>query len=281
MGNNINAATVSELNKLKISIRAELDNANSLAQQAVEKYIAAGIHLRQARSLMPGDKEFGQWRKKEFPDLSASWAGNLMRVSERFATSKLATLLPVSSLVELLPASEAIEMAVQEEAEAGNVPSVRDIRGRVSEATVPATSGPTSGASAEEGGEWLPASEEAEEATRETKIITPPEQDVVFSNAINRPPPVLTLEERAERRMKSPLPVRLDECKDPDDQIEALILFGLCPFTEFMPNNETVAILYEHYYEEAKGDRGWRQKIILAYKAILGEENEQEAEDSF
>lgn len=116
----------SQLESLAITINAEWENANSLAKQALEKYIMVGTHLLEARSMFPGDKEFGQWANEQLPEIQKRWRSSLMSVARKFApilseedssgqpaARNLLTMLPVSTLNELVPASdETIERVV-------------------------------------------------------------------------------------------------------------------------------------------------------------------------
>lgn len=118
------------LRDVAVEINSEYAYGLSMAQKATETMLNVGRMLLKAREKFPGDKEFGQWRKK-YIDFSGSHVSRLMAVAREFGEVQDSYLLPISTLAELLPASTKLKDEVIANAKMGEKPSVRNVRKKV------------------------------------------------------------------------------------------------------------------------------------------------------
>jgi hypothetical protein len=94
------------LNSLMSKSERTLDDvANDVRKNltgAVEHIIKAGKHLQEGRGMHDGDREFGRWCQKEFPDLKHGTRNNMMQLAKRFGASQNFNYqTPISVLYEL------------------------------------------------------------------------------------------------------------------------------------------------------------------------------------
>jgi hypothetical protein len=97
----------------RASIRTLDDVADDVREHlsgAVESVIKAGQGLQEGRGMHDGDREFGRWCDKEFPDLTPKMRERMMQVGRRFATTNLSDNIKISVLYELAAPSVADEL---------------------------------------------------------------------------------------------------------------------------------------------------------------------------
>lgn len=105
-------------------------DGNNHAEKAVAEYLKVGDCLNLARSYFEGDRQFGEFRAKAMPNISAKWAGDLMRIAARFEVEKLPNM-KISVLKEIATASDEVVSEVLERAETDNPVTVKEARAKV------------------------------------------------------------------------------------------------------------------------------------------------------
>ncbi len=263
----VNAEETSRLNQLRISIEAELMNANSLAQQALEKYLAVGLHLREARLMFPGDKEFGAWRKDAVPGIGSKWANDLMLVAEKFADrlltqspdadSQALRQLPVSTLRQLVPADDRTISDVAAEVREGTLITKSDARARArgsGPAPEPAAA-PPRGSGRPAGGSPAPDAPAAARGLSAVlgKMAAPPVEDDSITNRVGR-----VLDLPTDSRIK-----RAAEFED----LAPYIILGINPFCDGIPMNRE--LLCRHAELLMDDEKRHEKTIAAAHKAVV------------
>ncbi len=196
------------LQTMAVEINSEYAYGLSMAQKATETMLNVGRLLLKAREKFPGDKEFGQWRKK-YIDFSGSHVSRLMGVAREFGEVQDSYLLPISTLAELLPASTKLKDEVIANAKMGDKPSVRNVRKKVQEETKsdPAPIG---------------------------KVVPAPAPKP--ANQTEEPPP-----NPFDDEIRKPFLERLKKDND------SFVIFGMTPAFDGTYNEEVVEALYIHW----------------------------------
>lgn len=215
--------------------------ANQAAEKAIMYYLKTGKALLEARTIFPGDNEYGKWRK-ENTTISSGWAAKLIRVAETYGDKPPAGI-PVSTLAELTYLSESKRKELEERE---NPPSVREVKTAAKEERAEQIHTPTP-------------------TVPDSPIETMPR---AMRERIERENPTLSLEQKAQNEIDQVIQTRAIVFAKSEQTLEdAFILFGLPPFCEGFPNPETVAVIYTGYcdlYEE-HGD-----VLNAAYGIIMG-----------
>jgi len=242
------------LKSLAVTIKKELINADALAVQATEKYMAVGLHLLEARSLFPGDLEFGRWRQETIPDMKTNWAGRLMQIAsdDRIMgpDQKLLTGVAdmgISVLAELVSApDDVLEKVIDKTVKSGKAPTVSDVRAEKKTA------------------------KEDKEADKTTPVTVTPDGKKVDSG-IGRNKPEnkkrLSLEEQAQEAIDKPFLDRLMAYRPDIDAIipsDPLIVFGMISqFTDVSPNMNDLQDWYTFLLVNYDGQMNEGDKLKL------------------
>lgn len=248
------------LDELKVEINAGYANGLSLAQRATEQMIEVGKLLLDAREKFKGDKEFGNWRKKNV-EFSATNASRLMAVAREFGEVQDAYLLPLSTLSELLPASARLKDEVITETKEGSGPSVRETRRRVQEERnshqgVPIKDTPPPEPEVLDSAQQLadtaadkkePSDEEpidaefaeVEESGKNVEWVSPSASKPKVVEKIGDPEQSLV--DRITAEISHDFLGRLRVSND------SFIIFGLSPLFDGSINREVISVLYDHY----------------------------------
>lgn len=131
----VGAADLGRLTKIGSEINEVFDKG---LRDHARMQINIGRLLNDARVLIPGDRQFGQWREANTPINNKSSANKLMnlarQVGEGRITQTMIDGLPLSSLKELLTAPESVLGEITERLEAGETPTRDEIRQTTREA---------------------------------------------------------------------------------------------------------------------------------------------------
>lgn len=233
------AKKTDELEDRWIVARAAYDQANSLAVQAVNKYVEVGLHLVGLREQYPGDLEFGRARAHYMPDMSKSWASRLMKVARdpRLHTKELEKL-SISHLVELSSKDDDHVARVEEAVSEGSVPSVRSLRDGPEPGPATPIATPDSapeddppepaGRGPEDPGETPDGQKRAGWAKDGARELT---QEDMIADILQRP-----VEERIRWVEENPL-------GSPD----YWIVLGLNPFFDILPHMDLVEVVADYW----------------------------------
>ena len=234
-----------------------LFHANQIADQAVVAYVKVGTTLLALRELYPGDKEFGQARKKEMPNLSAKWAGDLMRVARNSEVQGIPHI-GISVMKELAGADSEVIEAVKEAASSGQPPTVKEVRAMVrapdtpdtaSDPASPPVPAPSPPVRRETPDVHSGSPATATGATGEASKGEPHK----WNNRVGAEPPpvkVLSPEESEAAALELPFEERFGATES------ALVTLGLSQFCDNLPCEESIIALIEHYcraYPDYKG----------------------------
>lgn len=135
----VDGAGIAKLTKLATEINKVMDETATTVAKA---QIKVGRLLNEARALIPGDLQFGQWREKNTPITNKSTANKLMNLAKQIGegriTQELLDALPMSTLKELISAPDSvvastIRMVVEEE----KTPTREEVREMAKEAKEP------------------------------------------------------------------------------------------------------------------------------------------------
>ena len=223
-----------------------------LAQKATQEMIKCGEYLLIARKKFRGDKEFGQWRKKNI-DFSQSHCARLMAVSKEFGSNEDAQMLPISTLSELLPAPPEVKEAVIEKVKSGEKVTRQDVK------EMKNTARPQEGCN-DLVDEPVPV---AEKPVRQDKT-TAPAKEIDFIA-------------KTQAKLEQPFLERLaeNEVRGADDaQFNAFIIFGLPPYGEGIPSKDAIEGLHDYYIYKLDasgsvlGDDGLH-KLESAYNILM------------
>lgn len=214
-----------ELSDLADLINRAWENAEALAQRTVETYVMVGQYLLQARGQFPGDRQFGQWRKDQLPQISKEWSSRLMAVARKWGTDpNTVPQLPVSALAELVYAPDEVVEKVVEATEDGNKPTVKEIRKMVKDSKEPEPPADT------------PKVRSFAEVVEDSQSSTKPIQ-----------PAALSLEDEEEHILALDFKDRLAKHKS----VSPWVVIGLSQFMENLPSRETIDTLIGHYSVKA------------------------------
>jgi hypothetical protein len=219
-------------------IRTKYREGMALAKKSVTYMITVGRYLQEARDLIDGDKEFGQWRKDAIPEISSRLATNLMGVYRRFGDRDVN--LSFSAMTELLPApDDVIEEVVQESA--NNPLTVAEIRDKVKAAK-----------KAKE--------QPAKKAKEQPKDYAEPK--LTMNRVGVEEKKEVSLVDETQDIVNLPVEQRVKRSKD------AYVIFGLSPFIEGQHNIDNIELIYREISKKQSGKT--LEAIQIAYHEITG-----------
>ena len=267
---NVPSASLSKLTKLSTEINEVFDKG---LRDHVRMQINVGRLLIDARELIPGDRQFGQWREANTPIGNKSTANKLMnlarQVGEGRITQTMIDGLPLSSLKELLTAPESVLGEVTERLESGEVPTRDDIRQSSSEAKA---------------GSQLEASDDASDAPPAPTLQSDPGTSPVASEELRTPaaqpqakgpiapagPPRITPASQIPLILAKTLIERvrhMDTDKPPYDGCKpeewAWLVLGLDPLPAYNPSPEAVNVLAQHWTSQVEAANPHDVDVLL------------------
>ena len=123
----VDALSLQILAALATDINKCIDSTQKVVAKA---QIKLGTYLNEARKLIPGDKEFGEWRATNTEIKSRQTASDLMAVARNFSNApKLLKAMNYSQLVELVSADPKLIASIEAGVESGDKPpTVKEIR---------------------------------------------------------------------------------------------------------------------------------------------------------
>lgn len=262
---NVEGASLAKLTRLSTEINEVFDKG---LRDHVRMQISIGRLLNDARELIPGDRQFGQWREANTPINNKSSANKLMnlarQVGEGRITQTMIDGLPLSSLKELLTAPESVLGEVTERLEAGETPTRDDIRQTAAEAKNGSEpDGPPGDTSASDDRQGDPDDDAAPEGSGESRTPTPAPQTKGPTTPAGPPritpasqiPVILAMTPVARIRHMDTDKPPYDGCK-PEEW--AWLVLGLDPNPAYYPASGVVECLYDLYvnavYQQADED---------------------------
>lgn len=137
----VDAAGIAKLTKISAEINEITDKTATVLAKA---QINVGRLLLDARALIPGDLQFGQWREKNTAITNKTTANKLMnlakQVGEGRITQDLLDGLPMSTLKELISAPDSVVSHIRMLLKEDEVPVTRDtVRDAIKESKEPLT----------------------------------------------------------------------------------------------------------------------------------------------
>lgn len=125
----VDAAGIAKLTKIATEINDTFDKA---ARDFARTQINLGRLLNDARALIPGDQQFGQWREKNTPITNKSTANKLMNLAKQVGdgriTQEMVNELPLSTLKELISAPDTVLVHVRDKLREGETVNRQEIR---------------------------------------------------------------------------------------------------------------------------------------------------------
>lgn len=126
----VDAAGIAKLTKIQTEISDAFDKG---AREYAKMQINIGRLLNDARALIPGDQQFGQWRAENTPITNKSTANKLMNLAKQVGdgriTQQMVDELPLSNLKELLAAPDHVITHIRDTLrDGGELPTRDEIR---------------------------------------------------------------------------------------------------------------------------------------------------------
>ena len=123
----VDALSLQMLDALATDINKCIDSTQKVVAKAQLKL---GSLLNEARLMIPGDKEFGEWRATKTEIKSRQTASDLMAVARKFSNApKLLKAMNYSQLVELISADPKLVAEIEADVDkGGKPPTVKEIR---------------------------------------------------------------------------------------------------------------------------------------------------------
>lgn len=265
----VDGAAMARLTKISAEINEKVDAGT---RELAKLQINIGKLLNEARELIPGDRQFGQWREQNTPITNKSTANKLMNLARQIGDGRITTALvdslPLSTLKELISAPDSVVEAVGSSVESGEVPTRGDVREAVRQARE-ATEGGGGGSAGEGDGEapglGLPevTYEEPKPAPKAPKApAQPPKNGPALSDVAED---ILAMDHEARI-------LKLDPTGEPPYQgctreEWAWLVFGLDPTPAYFPNPEIVDILEDALIEGTSTCRESERVAELIRKA--------------
>lgn len=288
------AAGITRLGEISAEIGARVDAG---AREFARVQIHLGRLLLQARELIPGDRQFGQWREQHTPITSRSSASKLMSLARQVGdgriTATMIETLPLSTLKELISAPDAVLGQVADAIEEGDKVTRREVREMVAE-----VSGPSGGGREAEGdiselrvepvGRIVSIDEGEAEETPEEPVNTWRAPD----NAERLPLPVVAapslgawarwveqvLSKSAGERLLFLLPEKNNVPSGVKKLEWAWLVFGLDPTPAYLPSPGLPSILEDAYIQVASTMRE-RDEIEAMLTEAVGAIRKEMAEE--
>lgn len=243
---NIDAAALNRLSEIGKTID---ETVNDTVISVARGKLKVGKLLREARALIPGDKQFGQWRKQFTLVKSKQAAHNLMQIAEKFGSApELVASVSMSVLQELVTADQSTVQWVKEQVAEDKPPTVKAVREQKA-----------------------PKPKKTLEEYNDTKkvltgAVLPKSKSVVTPDLLN---------ERAQlvaRRVSDRVDAlvtrhRYDKSKGMDRIQQSYLMFGLCPEPSVPINMQTVEILLDALTNDL--DDAGAKTLSQAYDVII------------
>lgn len=125
----VDAVGIAKLGKLATEINSVVD---ATAKTFAKAQINVGRLLNEARLLIPGDLQFGQWRAANTPITNKSTANKLMNLAKQVGdgriTQDIIDELPMSTLKELISAPDSVLDHVRSQLRDDKTPTREEIR---------------------------------------------------------------------------------------------------------------------------------------------------------
>lgn len=240
----VDGAGIARLTKISTEINQQFEEG---AKEFAKLQIKLGRLLNDARALIPGDRQFGQWREQYTPITNKSTANKLMnlakQVGEGRITQQMIDELPISTLKELISAPDHVVTHVRDRLREEDAPAVtrQEIRELTQqekdEEDEPALS-PADGVNVNP-----PAPKDARPTTPPKAPPAPGQAPRVHLNDVAESIINMTLVDRL-RHLDSKGKPPYDGCKP---QEWAWLVFGLDPIPAYNPNWLAVESLAKQY----------------------------------
>lgn len=236
----VDAAGIAKLTKISTEINKVVEDTVSAVTKA---QIRIGRLLNEARALIPGDLQFGQWREANTSINNKSTANKLMNLAKQVGdgriTNDLVEALPISTLKELMVAPDNVITAIREQLKEDpeNIPTREDVREQVKEEKKSSSNGSGS-----------PATHSAPAAP--VKAPPPAPQEIISVRVI------------VDKIIAKPLKERLKHLDPKGDApfkgckpVEwAFLVFGMDPDPASLPNPQVIDILHEAFMDLVNDD---------------------------
>jgi hypothetical protein len=125
----VDAAGIAKLTRISTEITDTFDKA---ARDFARTQINLGRLLNEARAIIPGDQQFGQWREKNTPINNKSTANKLMNLAKQVGdgriTQEMVNELPLSTLKELISAPDTVLVHVRDKLREGEPVGRQEVR---------------------------------------------------------------------------------------------------------------------------------------------------------
>lgn len=272
----VDAAGIAKLTKISTEINDTFEKA---ARDFARTQINLGRLLNDARAIIPGDQQFGQWREKNTPITNKSTANKLMnlakQVGEGRITQEMVNELPLSTLKELISAPDTVLVHVRDKLREGEPVSRTEVRelGKAGKDEPELDDAEREAIVAEAEALAEDQRERAQQSVAGAATIQPkappaPQQAPrVMMSHVCQGILDLPLLERIRRLDPKKAPP-FDGCK-PEEW--AWLVYGLDPMPAYNPNFEVVNIIHEKYAEDfgSQSDEADLMNILSRAYAII------------
>lgn len=239
----VDGAGIAKLTKLSGQINEIVE---ATAKDVAKAQIKVGRLLNEARALIPGDLQFGQWREKNTQINNKSTANKLMNlatmVGDGRITQEMVDALPVSTLKELISAPDSVLIHIREKL-ADDEPVTRStVRDAIKETREPLTIDHDDGQDGSKYEDDEMAPKEKQEPKKPVPPAMPTSAGPTARQQINK---ILELQlvERLQR-----CDTRKGETYKGIKPIEwAWLVFGLDPDPASLPSIDTIDMLKEAF----------------------------------
>lgn len=235
----VDAAGIAKLTKISTEINKVVEDTVSAVTKA---QIRIGRLLNEARALIPGDLQFGQWREANTSINNKSTANKLMNLAKQVGdgriTNDLVEALPISTLKELMVAPDNVITTIREQLKEDpeNLPTREEVREKIKEVKSPSN------------GSGSPATHSA--PTAPVKAPPPAPQEIISVRVIVDKIIAKPLKERLKHLdPKGDAPFK--GCKPTE---WAFLVFGMDPDPASLPNPQVIDILHEAFMDLVNDD---------------------------
>lgn len=243
----VDAAGIAKLTKISTEINDTFEKA---ARDFARTQINLGRLLNEARVIIPGDQQFGQWREKNTPITNKSTANKLMnlakQVGEGRITQDMVNELPLSTLKELISAPDTVLVHVRDKLRGGEPVTRTQVRELGKAEKDDRESGPEFDGFEERS---APAPAPARAAPQPKAPSAPQQAPRVTVASVAETILALPLLQRM-RRLDPKKGPPFDGCK-PEEW--AWLVYGLDLLPAYNPNFEVINVLHESYAAKIGG----------------------------
>lgn len=254
----VDAVGIAKLTKISTEINDTFDKA---ARDFARTQINLGRLLNEARAIIPGDQQFGQWREKNTPITNKSTANKLMNLAKQVGdgriTQEMVNELPLSTLKELISAPDTVLVHVRDKLREGETVTRTEVRelGKAEKDEPELDDAEREAVAAEA----KALAEDQRARAQQSSVPTATAQPKAPTAPAG--PPRVTLAAVADDILSLPLLDRMrrldpkkappfDGCK-PEEW--AWLVYGLDPMPAYHPNFEVINVLHESYANDFGG----------------------------